>query len=290
MVTPFVRAIAERAFVKLATLQTLVPRYCGTEAHKAAQLLMREWAVKADSVREHTFDDDFFGVPTTCVNVAATLRGDALGRIMLVTHYDTRPVADCDPVDRSAPVPGANDGGCGPALFAELIDVFKSDRNRPTIDLVFLDAEDWHALDGKVVALGARKFVEALEPADFPDACLEIDMIAGRTVMLDVDVSCQQLDSSYALTLELFQIGRAFGLESFNLAKKHPYKWIEADHLAFQEAGIASAIFMDTDYPEWHTRADTIEACDPRGLADVTMVVLRWIYGEAGLARLSARG
>lgn len=283
MILPAAYRLSERAFERLDELQALGVRFCGTPGHKAAQEMMRAWSSKADEMWEHTFDDVFFGVPTRCINFVATLTGDQPGRIMLVTHYDTRPYADEDPDEPRAPVPGANDGGCGPALFCELIDLFKADRDRPTVDVVFLDAEDWHELDGKVVALGARKLVEALR--NRPDAVLEIDMVAGRTVMLDVDVSCQQHDGSYALTLQLFQLGRALQLESFNLAKDHPYKWIEADHIPFMEAGIPAALFMDTDYPEWHTRADTIEACDPRGLAEVTSVVLLWIYGEGALAR-----
>lgn len=283
-------AIARRAFARLAELQALGPRFCGSHGHLRAQELMRAWVAAADVQGEHAFEETFFGVATRCVSFTATMRGDAPGRIMLVTHYDTRPVADEDPEDRAAPVPGANDGGCGPALFRELLEVFANDRARPTVDLVFLDAEDWHELDGKVVALGAHKYVEALAPEAYPDACLEIDMVAGRNLMLDVDVSCQEHDGSYALTLQLFQLGRALGLRAFDLAKQHPYKWIQADHLPFMLAGIPSALFMDTDYPEWHTRADTIEACDPRSLAEVTTVVLAWIYGERALARLPASG
>lgn len=246
--------------------------------HGATQKLIRSWCASADSLREHTFAERFFDVDVSCVNFWARVDGAGAGRVMLVTHYDTRPWADCDDEDPSAPVPGANDGGCGPALFAELIDTLKADRARPTVDLLFCDAEDWHEIDGKTVALGAQRFVDDLDDGQRPDAALEIDMVAGHTVMLDVDVNCQLHDGSYALTLELFQLGRALGLPAFAMAKQHPYKWIEADHVPFMKAGIASALFMDTDYPEWHTRADTIDACSPQSLAQIVEVVLAWIY------------
>lgn len=270
------RAIADRAFVRLRELLALGDRYCGAEGHAAAQRLLRAWAAPADRVREQTFTERFFERDVTCVNLWARLDGERHGRLMLVSHYDARPWADEDPVEPRAAVPGANDGGSGVVLLAELIPTLLANRARPTVDIVFLDAEDWHEVDGKDVSIGAKHFVATLDEP--PDACLEIDMVAGHRVMLDVDVSCQEHDGSYALTLQLFQLGRSLGLPAFDLAKEHPYKWVDCDHMAFMRAGIPSALFMDTDYREWHTRADTIDACDPRSLAQIAEVVLTWIY------------
>ena len=269
-------AIADAAFVRLRELMGVGDRYCGADGHRRAQELLRLWSAIADSVREQMFVEMFFGKAVNCLNLWTRFGGERDGRIMLVSHYDTRPWADRDPRDDRAPVPGANDGGSGVVLLAELMQHFKANRNRPSVDIVFLDAEDWHDIDGKNVSIGARHFVAALtEP---PDACLEIDMVAGRNLMLDVNVSCQEHDASYALTLQLFQLGRALKLPAFDLAKPHPYKWIDCDHMAFMRAGIPSALLMDLDYREWHTRADTIEACDPESLAQIAEVVLTWIY------------
>ena len=40
--------------------------------------------------------------------------------VLLGTHYDTRPLADRDPNDRTEPVPGANDGASGVGVLLEL--------------------------------------------------------------------------------------------------------------------------------------------------------------------------
>ncbi|MEZ0314316.1 MAG: M28 family peptidase [Myxococcota bacterium] len=271
-------AIVAGAFARLEALQALGARYCGAPGHLAAQSLLRTWLAAADETREHRFTELFFGKDVDCVNFWARLRGNQPGRLLLLTHYDTRPWADRDADDPRAPVPGANDGGSGTVLMAELVATLAERRQRPTVDLLFCDAEDWHEIDGKEVALGAARFVTAMADDQRPDACLEVDMVAGRELVLDVDVSCQEHDPSYELTLSLFQLGRALALPAFSMAKRHPYKWISCDHLPFMDAGIPTALFMDLDYPEWHTRADTIEACSPASLVQIAKVLLAWIY------------
>ncbi len=270
--------LVARAFVRLEELQALGARYCGSPGHLAAQELLRSWLRGADETREHRFTEPFFGKDVECVSFWARLRGERPGRLLLITHYDTRPWADRDPVEPRAPVPGANDGGSGTVLLAELMATLLANRDRPTVDLLFCDAEDWHEIDGKEVGLGAARFVTAMTDDQRPDACLEVDMVAGRDMVLDVDVSCQQHDPSYELTLGLFQLGRTLGLPAFSMKKPHPYKWISCDQLPFMHAGIPAALFMDIDYPEWHTRADTIEACSPASLAQIARVLLEWIY------------
>lgn len=270
--------IAARAFNRLIMLQELGARYCGAPGHLGAQHLIRSWLGGADAVREHAFTETFFGRDVGCVNLWARMDGLRSGRLLLITHYDTRPLADRDHLQPTAAVPGANDGGSGTVLLAELVDTLKSQRDRPTVDLLFCDAEDWHDIDGKRVGIGATRFVEQMAEDQRPDACLEVDMVAGRDMVLDVDVNCQEHGPSYDLTLDLFRLGRSLGLPAFSMRKEHPYKWIECDHLPFMKAGIPSALFMDLDYPQWHTRADTITACSPTSLAQIVQVLLAWIY------------
>lgn len=271
-------AIAARAMARLERLQSLGARYCGAPGHRAAQDLLRTWLAAADEIREHRFTEPFFGRDVECVNLWGRLRGDQPGTILLLTHYDTRPHADRDADDPQAPVPGANDGGSGTVLLAELADTFAARRGRPTIDLLFCDAEDWHDIDGKTCGLGAERFVAAMADDQRPDACLEVDMVGGRDAVLDVDVSCQEHGESFDLTLSLFQLGRSLGLSLFSMKKQHPYKWIACDQIPFMRAGIPTALFMDLDYPEWHTRADTITACSAASLAQIAQVLLTWIY------------
>lgn len=277
------RLNTQRAFSRLLEQVELGPRFAGSPGHRRAHELLSGWLANADEVRSHRFVESFFGCPVECCNVWARYEGKRPGRVLLGSHFDTRPWADRDPDEgkHRAPVPGANDGASGVALLAELAATLSAWRERPSVDIVFFDAEDWHDIDGKEVSLGARRFVDQLAPTDIPDVVLIVDMVGGRDLMLDVDVNCQQHDPSYALTLDIFGLGKSLGLPAFNLAKEHPYKWIGCDHSPFMDAGIASALLIDIDYPPWHTVSDMPEHCDEASLAQIGLFLQAFLGSVA---------
>jgi len=88
-------------------------------------------------------------------NVIAT-RGSG-ATVLLGTHYDTRPVAENDPLEPNSPVPGANDGASGVGVLLEvartLDPTITADRR---VMLAFLDGEDRGDIDGWEWAVGAR--------------------------------------------------------------------------------------------------------------------------------------
>jgi hypothetical protein len=264
---------AHAAFARIVAQHQLGPRFAGSAGHARVQMLLASWLASADQYREHTFTAEFFGEPVTCRNLWGRFHGQRQGRLLLGTHYDTRPWADRDADERRRhdPVPGANDGGSGTAVLAELAGELARRRDRMTVDLVLFDAEDWHEIDGKEVSLGARRFVDDLGTDERPDRVVILDMIAGRDLALDVDVHCQTHDPSYGWTLEVFQLGHSLGLSCFALDKEQPYKWVVCDHSPFMEAGIPSALLIDLDYPPWHTVHDTPGACDVTSLQQIGM-------------------
>ena len=78
-------------------------------------------------------------------NVLARFKPAATQRILYLTHWDTRPTADEDPVlgNRSTPIPGANDGAAGVGLFVALADPLKKTPPNVGVDLLFVDGEDY---------------------------------------------------------------------------------------------------------------------------------------------------
>jgi glutaminyl-peptide cyclotransferase len=277
----------QRAFARIQEQHALGPRFVGSPGHAAAQELLLTWLAGAERVREQTFTETYFGKPVTCRNLWGRYEGERPGRILLGTHYDTRPWADRDPdpARRHDPVPGANDGGSGVALLAELGRELTGRQDRPSVDIVFFDAEDWHEIDGKEVSQGARSFVAQLLAADTPDGVIIVDMVGGRNLVLDVDVNCQDHDPSYRLTLDLFQLGHSLGLPAFGMKKPHPYKWIGCDHTPFMAADVPTALLIDLDYPEWHTVQDLPAACDAESLAQVGAVLETFLFSPTTASR-----
>lgn len=272
------------AFSRIDAQHALGARYVGSPGHARVQELLLSWLSCADRLSEHTFEEEFFGKTAVVRNLWGRFDGEQDGRLLLGTHYDTRPWADRDPDERrrQEPVPGANDGGSGTALLGELARELCERRDRPTVDIVLFDAEDWHEIDGKEVSLGARHFVADLPVEERPDRAVILDMIGGRDLMLDVDVSSQLHEPSFALTRELFDLGGGLGLPAFQSAKSDPYKWIGCDHTPWQAAGVPTAILIDIDYPPWHTVGDVPEACDPASLDQIARVVEALVFATRG--------
>lgn len=123
----------------------------GTAAHdSAAQWIVAEMKKRTDSVIIQKWTQTTKnGTKLELQNIIARFNPHATQRVLYVTHWDTRPVADRDPnpENRSRPILGANDGASGVGLFMALGDVFKTTAPSVGVDLLFTDGEDWGSFD-----------------------------------------------------------------------------------------------------------------------------------------------
>ena len=63
-------------------------------------------------------------------NIIAQYNPEATNRIMLCTHWDTRPYADRGVGNKTKPIPGANDGGSGVGVLLEIARQISLSKNR----------------------------------------------------------------------------------------------------------------------------------------------------------------
>src|SRR5690349_13466297 len=150
------------------------PRVPGTpQAQRAGDWIVRMMKARADTVIEqrwtHTTAD---GKKLPLRNILARFRPQATQRVLYLTHWDTRPTADLDPVlgNRGDPIPGANDGAAGVGLFIALGDALKKAPPNVGVDLLFVDGEDYgKSFDPpyKDVLLGSQYFAEHLPSPDY---------------------------------------------------------------------------------------------------------------------------
>src|SRR4029079_3077007 len=98
------------------------------KAEKAVDGIVTMMKARADTVIEQRWTHKTVdGKELPLRNILARFRPSARQRILYVTHWDTRPVADADPVlgNRGTPILGANDGAAGVGLFIALGDALK---------------------------------------------------------------------------------------------------------------------------------------------------------------------
>lgn len=78
-------------------------------------------------------------------NIIASFNLDAKARILLASHWDSRPYADHDPdpANHRKPIDGANDGASGVGVLLELARIMHQHTPSIGVDIVLFDAEDY---------------------------------------------------------------------------------------------------------------------------------------------------
>jgi len=278
---PSAEAPAGAELLELVRRQVeLGPRCPGAAGHRAA----REWiagrlAAAADEWACQEFQVELPWGPAECANLAGVFqaRTPAAKPLLLGTHFDTRWIADREPepARRGQPIPGANDGGSGTAIFLGLLPILArlAGALPRDVQVVFFDAEDVGDIGGLPFSAGARRYARR-PPLRLPGEVLILDMVGGRGLELDVDAHAFAHAPGLRLTREVFSLGRELDGRIFAGRKVKP---VISDHFPFLQAGIPSCLLIDLDYPEWHTQGDLPDALADHSLATVAAVVLRFL-------------
>jgi Zn-dependent M28 family amino/carboxypeptidase len=272
---------ATRAFEDLETQVAFGPRIPGSEGH-ALQLAWLESRLLelADTVFlepfEHITEE---GHELSLTNVVARFASDDGGRILLLTHWDTRPRSDRSPdeADHDIPVPGANDGASGTAVLLELARMFKVQPPPGGVDLLFSDGEDYGPTTADMF-LGARHYVTTLSGEDSPAFAILLDMVG------DVDprfpMETYSVERAPQVVQRVWSIAADLGYRRY-FPMDESVRVVD-DHLQLNDAGIPTIDLIDFDYGPgnrfWHTPRDTPENTSAQTLLMVGDVVAEVVY------------
>jgi len=146
VVTPEFCADSAYNYIKAQT--DFGPRVPNTKAHEdcATWLAAKLASNGAHKVYLQNFDAKTFdGNTLKCTNIIGSFNPDSPARVILCSHWDSRPWADndADPANWTKPVDAANDGASGVAVILEIARQMKKQAPEIGVDCIFLDAEDW---------------------------------------------------------------------------------------------------------------------------------------------------
>jgi hypothetical protein len=273
----------ETALTYVKTQLDFGPRIPGTpEAKQAGDWIVEQMRQRADTVvvQEWTHVTQQ-GDTLPLRNILARYRPEATERVLYVTHWDTRPVSDNPSVpaaQRNVPVPGANDGASGVALFLALGDVLRQTPPSVGVDLLFVDGEDYGAFDAasRDVLLGSKYFAAHFPSPDYhPLYGVLWDMIGDRN--LDIYQEPNSVNRAPEVVSLVWDKANELGYSRYFIPQLGAQGIID-DHIPLLDAGLHVIDVIDFNYPYHHTPQDTLDKVSAESLqivGDVAVALVR---------------
>ncbi|MDD3077739.1 MAG: M28 family peptidase [Paludibacter sp.] len=99
----------------------------------------------ATVTRQESSVTAYNGTKLRNINIIGAFNPDAQARILLFSHWDSRPWADQDPdpANRNTPVMAANDGASGVGVLLEIARQLAQKQPTIGVDIIFFDTEDY---------------------------------------------------------------------------------------------------------------------------------------------------
>jgi hypothetical protein len=288
---------ADSAYQYVAAQAEFGPRVPNTAAHRdCGDYLVRQLEAFGAKVYEQQADlTAFDGTVLHARNIIGAYQPEARKRVMLCSHWDSRPFADNDPDAKNyrTPILGVNDGASGVGVLLELARQLQMQQPQVGIDLVFFDAEDY----------GTPQFHEGPHQED--TWCLGSQFWA-RTPHVE------GYNARYGILLDMVGgEGATFYYEGYSSRTANaPMKriWKKAKELGYGQTFIAQlgGEVVDDHYyvhsvgripcvdiiqydenndrssfgTYWHTVDDTLDHIDRRTLKAVGQTLMEVIYNE----------
>lgn len=287
---------ADSAYVFTKKQVDFGPRVPNTKAHdKCAVYLASELKRLGAEVIEQKADlTAFDGTVLKSENIIGSFNTKAETRILLFSHWDSRPWADNDPLpgNRKKPVIAANDGASGVGVLLEMARLMGKNAPAVGVDIIFFDSEDY----GEPKSLGSETSEDswclgtqywAKNPhiicykARFG---ILLDMVGAQGATFFREQASEYYAGSVVNTV--WSQAKSLGFGQFFRDEKGGA--ITDDHIYVNKiAGIPSIDIIQYDPNSrsgfgsyWHTTHDTMENVDKATLNAVGMTLLHVVYNE----------
>ena len=225
-----------------------------------------------------------------CVNITAAYKPELQARVVIASHWDSRPWADndADSAKHRQPVMAANDGASGVAVMLELARQISTLNPAVGVDFVCFDAEDYgapywgkQAEDGSDWCLGSRYWAQNLPEGYRPRYGVLLDMVGGA----DTFFSYEYYSRQYASDVMARLWSCALSDEAKSLFKSEDGTAVMDDHVPMNQIAHIPTVdvightgqgFSST----WHTTTDIPQNISARHLKAVGQTLMQMLFEE----------
>ena len=227
-------------------------------------------------------------------NIIGSFNPENETRVLLFSHWDSRPWADHDANknNHKTPVLGANDGASGVGVLLEIARVLNKQKLDIGVDIIFFDAEDYGAPENLATTenedswcLGTQYWAKNMHvPGYRARYGILLDMVGAPQAKF----YREQISDYYAKQVVDKVWSQASSLGFGNYFINESGGGVTDDHVYVNQlAGIPSIDIIHYDpnaasgfASYWHTTNDTMENIDKSTLQAVGITLLNVIYNE----------
>ncbi|HTU90055.1 MAG TPA: M28 family peptidase [Gemmataceae bacterium] len=274
---------AKRAHGYLEALCKIGPRISGSDGmKKQQQMLEKHFKDQGGQIDWQRFTATQKSDPrrqeVSMANLIVSWHPDRERRVILCSHYDTRPLADRerDARDWRKPFLSANDGGSGVALLMELAHHMKDMNLNVGVDFVIFDGEEYVFEERDEYFFGSKYFGRQYRRArgkPFYAAAILLDMVGGKKPHFPIDP--YSWEHAADLVRAVWNIARELECSAFD-ANAVGQSMLD-DHVALNQNGIPAIDIIDAKYPHWHKLSDVPDNCSGASMEQVAKVLSVWL-------------
>jgi hypothetical protein len=288
---------ADSAYAMVARQVAFGPRVTNSKASSACEkFLVRELTKYTPDVMVQNFKARIYnGDILNGKNIVASFNKTNPNRIVLASHWDSRPFADHDPLveNHSKPIDGANDGASGVGVLLEIARILGNKAPEIGVDIVLFDAEDYgppQDTQGEESeeswGLGSQHWSKNPHVYGYKarfGILLDMVGVTNPTFLME------GFSTYYApaVVKKVWDIAAQAGYSDAFIPEQGTY--ITDDHYFVNK--LASIPMIDiihlnkntkesSFFPHWHTVNDNLSNVDIRSLSMVGDVIVRVIYSE----------
>ena len=127
-------------------------------------------------------------------NIIASYLPSQQKRILLCSHWDSRPMADRDDKEVDKPIDGASDGASGVGVLLEIARQLQKAKPEAGVDIIFFDMEDY----GEKFCQGSEYWAQNLHrPGYYANFGILLDMVGAKNAVFPIEGQSKTYASSF---------------------------------------------------------------------------------------------
>lgn len=265
------------------------PRPINSEGHADCKnwIVQKLKAYKFEVIEQPFEATSFKGEKLKGANIIGRFNSDIKERVLLCAHWDTRPMAEKDTINRDAPILDADDGGSGVGV---LLEIARQINNKPIpmgLDIVFFDAEDYGSNEENqdyTWGLGSQYWSKNMHEKDYQVKYgILLDMVGSKGATFPKEGFSMR--SAANVVEKIWKLAGQIGKGKYFENRRIPP--ITDDHRFIIENTKIPMVDIINVSKEGkfgfyhHTHSDNLEIIDKQTLNAVGQVVLAVIYNES---------